>query len=93
MGGKAPTGTEELLCCCSTVTRQIRRTNVCLCECPCACVLSQVCQVFAGLSQLSWLNLPMVAATKPLLPLLHKLPALEQLYLQVCGCMGVGWWC
>jgi hypothetical protein len=46
-------------------------------------LLLQLSEVFSGMQHLSWLNLPMVSATKPLLPLLAKLPALQQLYLQV----------
>jgi hypothetical protein len=43
----------------------------------------QLSIVLSNMQQLSWLNLPMVSATKPLLPLLAKLPALQQMYLQV----------
>jgi len=45
----------------------------------------QLSSVLAGMHQLSWLNLPMVRATLPVLPFLNKLPSLEQLFLQVRG--------
>lgn len=62
----------------------------------------QLSSVLAGMHHLVWLNLPMVRATLPVLPLLNKLPSLEQLFLQVregegrvccfvsCACGGGG---
>ncbi|KAF6255012.1 hypothetical protein COO60DRAFT_257963 [Scenedesmus sp. NREL 46B-D3] len=44
--------------------------------------LQQLGAALGCLAQLSWLNLPMSHASTALLPLLHKLPALTQLYLQ-----------
>lgn len=50
---------------------------------------SQLSSTFSSMQHLSWLNLPMVNTTTPVLPLLGKLPALEQLYLQVWVCVCV----
>jgi hypothetical protein len=47
--------------------------------------------VLSDLHQLTWLNLPMSQPLQALLPLLTRLPALEQLYLQVVGEGGGGW--
>jgi hypothetical protein len=46
-------------------------------------LLLQMGAALGCLTQLSWLNLPISHASTALLPLLHKLPALKQLYLQV----------
>lgn len=43
----------------------------------------RLAEVLHGMSQLTWLNLPMSKAVNPVLPLLSKVPALEQLFLQV----------
>jgi hypothetical protein len=52
-------------------------------------LLMQLGSALACLTQLSWLNLPMSRASTALLPLLHNLAELKQLYLQVTGAFNM----